>query len=82
MRSAKDGGRTQGELVKWGGNKGTFLAKGKGRLPGGSDTRAGLGQMEFDIRIRRERYPGRKKGMNQGPRAALPKRTFCDGDNF
>lgn len=78
--SAEEGGR--GGRESWGEGEGIREAGGKGRLPGRRGARAGLRRMDFATRIRRERYPGRKEGMNQGPRAALPKRTFCDDENF
>lgn len=75
-REGEEAGRTRGR------GEGIREARGKGRLPGRRDARAGLGRMDFATRLWRERYPGRKEGMNQGPRAALPKRTFCDDENF
>lgn len=39
------------------------MAGGEGRLHGGSDARAG--RRDLDVRIGKEPYPGRKKGMNQ-----------------
>lgn len=55
--STEEGGRRGRE--NWG--EGIREARGKGRLPGGRDARAGLRRMDFATRIWRERYQAERR---------------------